>query len=248
MHARRLLVTVVIFLVVGDANSAETDQHFSSGPRQVALVEVFTSEGCSSCPPADRWVSNLRSDSRLWQDFIPISFHVDYWDYIGWTDRFAVPENADRQRRHAEQGGARFVYTPGLFLNGQEWVGWRKNEAPIGDREDVGTLTVLVDDDNVALSFANEDRVGSALVAHVALLGMNLNTEVKAGENKGRNLRHDFVALGVVSTELKKTQAGLKAIMQLPRPTIRSEEQAIVAWISAAGTEAPLQAAGGYLN
>ncbi|MCK5360690.1 MAG: DUF1223 domain-containing protein, partial [Gammaproteobacteria bacterium] len=60
------------------------EKHFSSGEGKVNLVELYTSEGCSSCPPAEKWMNNLKDDPRLWQHFVPLAFHVDYWDYIGW--------------------------------------------------------------------------------------------------------------------------------------------------------------------
>jgi hypothetical protein len=74
------------------------DVTFGSGKTRGHLVELFTSEGCSSCPPADRWLSRLKRDSRLWKSVFPVAFHVDYWDYIGWPDRFAVPQYSALQR------------------------------------------------------------------------------------------------------------------------------------------------------
>ena len=97
-----------------------------SPPTQVDLIELYTSEGCSSCPPADRWVSSLQDEPGLWRDFIPLAFHVDYWDYIGWVDRFASPAFTARQYRYAAQQSMRTVYTPGFFNNGKEWR-WRSS-------------------------------------------------------------------------------------------------------------------------
>jgi hypothetical protein len=88
---------------------------------RVSLLELYTSEGCSSCPPADRWLSTLRDDPRLWRLVVPVAFHVDYWDYLGWRDRFADPAHAERQRTLAGQGLLSTVYTPGLVLDGKEW-------------------------------------------------------------------------------------------------------------------------------
>ncbi len=87
---------------------------------QVSLLELYTSEGCSSCPPADRWISKLKKDDRLWSSMIPVAFHVDYWDYIGWKDRFASPEYSLRQRNYARSKNLKTVYTPGFLLNGEE--------------------------------------------------------------------------------------------------------------------------------
>jgi hypothetical protein len=68
---------------------------------QVRLLELFSSEGCSSCPPAETWLSNLQNSSELWKSIVPVSFHVTYWDYLGWTDRFARPEYTQRQQEYA---------------------------------------------------------------------------------------------------------------------------------------------------
>ena len=94
-----------------------------SGPRQVTLVELYTSEGCSSCPRADRWISHFVDSSDLWQRVVPLSFHVDYWDYLGWKDRFSKPEFSKRQRNHKKTGNVPAVYTPGTLVNGKEWRG-----------------------------------------------------------------------------------------------------------------------------
>lgn len=245
----RLLCTAFLSLsIFAISDSYSSDRVISSGSERVALIELFTSEGCSSCPPADRWMSTLRDHPRLWQDFTPISFHVDYWDYIGWGDRFAKAEYADRQRRYAAQGGARFVYTPGVFVGGKEWVGWRSNGALDDERSTVGTLTLAISGQSVAVHFDGDELSAAALSVHVATVGMNQTSQVRAGENRGRTLHHDFVALDVVSTRLTATVAGYKAIVQLPASDLAREDLAVVAWVSSAGNEAPIQSVGGYLE
>ena len=77
---------------------------FESGAERVNLVELYTSEGCSSCPPADRWLSGLRRNRGLWQQVVPLAFHVDYWDNLGWRDQFADASWSERQRQYAVQG------------------------------------------------------------------------------------------------------------------------------------------------
>src|SRR6266849_5789491 len=93
-----------------------------SGPNTAALVELYTSEGCSSCPPADRQLSRLREALDPTAVVVPLSLHVDYWDYIGWKDPFAQGEFAKRQTwlAHANQQG--FVYTPHFFVGGRSCV------------------------------------------------------------------------------------------------------------------------------
>ena len=96
MSKKCLLFFIGLFLFSLSA-SAETIR-FLSHDVQTNLVELYTSEGCSSCPPADRWLSKLRNSEQLWKGFVPLAFHVDYWDYIGWKDRFASPIYGARHR------------------------------------------------------------------------------------------------------------------------------------------------------
>jgi hypothetical protein len=76
-----------------------------SGPERVSLLELYSSEGCSSCPPAEQWLGELRKDPRLWRSIVPVAFHVDYWDGLGWKDRFAQPQWTARQRAYAAAWG-----------------------------------------------------------------------------------------------------------------------------------------------
>ncbi len=92
-------------------------QTFTSTDKRVSVLELYTSEGCSSCPPADEWLSKLKQDDRLWSEIIPLAFHVDYWDYIGWQDPFANKRYSQRQRQYARDKNVRTVYTPGTLLN-----------------------------------------------------------------------------------------------------------------------------------
>lgn len=85
----------------------------------VPLLELYTSESCSSCPPVDKWMSGIKADKVT-----PLAFHVDYWDYIGWKDRFSKEEYSDRQRKTAAFGGDGFVYTPQFVMNGRDFKGW----------------------------------------------------------------------------------------------------------------------------
>src|SRR6266513_4323003 len=91
---------------------------FESGEARTMLVELFTSEGCSSCRPADAWMSQLKNNGELWKGIVPAVFHVDYWDGLGWPDRFAKAEFTLRQRRYAASRPTGAVYTPAFVANG----------------------------------------------------------------------------------------------------------------------------------
>ena len=95
-----------------------------SGAQSIPLLELYTSEGCSSCPPADQWISSIKQTKS---EVTPLAFHVDYWDYIGWKDQFSKAEYSDRQRKTAAVSGAGFVYTPQFVFNGRDFKGWDNN-------------------------------------------------------------------------------------------------------------------------
>ena len=103
--------------------SVAAEARFASGPQQTALIELYTSEGCSSCPPAETWMSRLKESPGLWKQFVPIAFHVDYWDRLGWRDRFSSQRWTERQRRYASLWQSESVYTPAVVVNGREQRG-----------------------------------------------------------------------------------------------------------------------------
>lgn len=241
-----LLLVLLVYAQVFTATSDEQVQ-LSSGQKKVALIELFTSEGCSSCPPADRWLTRTKTNPGLWNEFVPIAFHVDYWDYIGWKDKFSRAEFGDRQRRYAAEGGVRVVYTPGLFRNGHEWRGWQKNKAIAGEDGEAGELSLLIGGADIAARFDAPHNHHGKLTLHIAVLGMNLETKVSAGENSGKTLQHDFVALSVVSVQLDKKGSSYSVITRLPAISPAPLEQAIVAWVSEGDRQAPIQSVGGFL-
>ena len=242
-----------IFLLLAAAISislAKADPLVLQSPaRQVSLLELFTSEGCSSCPPADRWLSGLTDDARLWREVVPVAFHVDYWDYIGWPDRFADRAYTDRQRAHARNWSSGTVYTPGLVLNGEEWRGWFRDPSLElkADGEAVGVLRLEIDGDTVTARFSPPTPTAEPLELHLTILGFGLETAVKAGENRGRTLTHDFVVLGHRRLPLTAAAAGYETQAALPAPRLDAAKQALAAWVSRPGNPRPLQAVGGWL-
>ncbi len=246
---RRVTHTLAVFglLLAGSVGAVEK-LDVVSPIEQTMLVELFTSEGCSSCPPADRWLSDLKTNGRLWSDILPLAFHVDYWDYIGWRDRFAHADFSERQRRYALEGGARSVYTPGMFQNGREWRGWWRGQDPAQSSAKPGRLALTVNGASASVGFhAQALTAPESLLVHVAVLGMDLKTNVTAGENDGRTLAHDFVVLGVRTAPMAKSGKRYAAELDLPIPSVSAPKRAVVAWISTADSQTPLQAVGGRL-
>lgn len=224
-------------------------QHFESPVERVSLVELYTSEGCSSCPPADHWLGRLRADPRLWREIIPLAFHVDYWNYLGWPDRFARRAYTERQRQYRARGGVRTIYTPQFVVAGREWRGWFSRPVlRVGARPAVGRLRVERDANRLRAFFHPLAGVARTLDVHVALLGFGLRTRVRAGENQGRNLRHDFVVLGHGSAPLRRSGQVFAAPLDLPATRVVVARTALVAWVSARGNPAPIQATGGWVE
>lgn len=228
-------------LVLSSASFAQT---FESTEKPTALIELYTSEGCSSCPPADRWLSSLKSDERLWKDFVPLAFHVDYWDYIGWPDRFASKRYSQRQRRYASEFSESTVYTPGVRWGGYEWRSWRRNALPDSvPVESSAVLKLSVDDNGDFVASYDDD--GTATRLNIAILGSELQTEVKRGENHGRTLSHDFVVLDYQVIEVS-SDGQWKG--QIAEPKIQAPKYSIAVWTTESGSQLPLQATGGYLD
>lgn len=170
-----------------------------SGPQRVALLELYTSEGCSSCPPADKWFSSLEKRGFTPDKVIPIALHVDYWDTIGWKDRFASPAHTDRQREQATLNRSSFVYTPQTMLNGRDYRGWG-SDSKFGD--DIAAINRSPSHADIALTITPmQDRLTVKTAAHssspaalyIVLVENGLSSEVKAGENSGAKLNHDHV-------------------------------------------------------
>ena len=250
---RRLLTVGLLGLslaLIAQAAAAQWPAQTIHGPAtRVALVELFTSEGCSSCPAADRWLSTLASDARLWRDIAPLAFHVDYWDQLGWRDRFSNAGNTSRQRRLAAAGNANGIYTPGIFFDAGEWRGFfRRAALPPTPRGAPGPLTITLGGEGAIVAYAPNPGMATASQprqAHLALLGFGLRTVVQRGENGGHTLQHDFVVLSWQQRPLQSGAANFN--LPVPQSAAGATRLAVVAWVTGADDAPALQAAGGWL-
>jgi hypothetical protein len=247
---RPFLFFMLVFFGAPQVPGAE--QRFNSGPNRVSLIELYTSEGCSSCPPAERWLGALREAPGLWRDFVPVAMHVNYWDRLGWTDRFASRQFTEREYAYAKQWSAGNVYTPCFVRDGIEWHAGSR--PPAASRDKVGVLSVSLREGGLArveFSPASIPRSTTEnLEVHVALLGSGFSSKVTAGENRGETLRHEFVALALESHALPPSDgAGYRAEFPLPRAAITdAPRHAVAVWITRQGGLIPVQATGGWLE
>ncbi len=224
---------------------------FRSGPRRTALIELFTSEGCSSCPPAEKWVADLADEPGLWRDFVPVAWHVDYWDGLGWPDRFASAANTERQKSYAAAWRSESIYTPGFVLDGKEWRGWRLPfSLPKPAKEDVGVLElVATGSSRFTVRFSPPAGTAAGHSATVAWLGNDLSSDVRRGENAGRKLRHSFIVLRSSTAALTKKGADAVATIDLALPDARdSKKLSVAAWVMGDRGQTPLQAVGGWFQ
>ena len=197
LTTKALLAFSLIHLTIQPALAAECSA--KSGAQTVPLLELYTSEGCSSCPPADKWMSGIKAGNVT-----PLAFHVDYWDYIGWKDKFSKAEYSDRQRKGAAFAGAGFVYTPQFVMNGRDFKGWDNSRLT----EKIESSQKLASRANLSLDALTQTNGDITLKAtaqatqpsnakntdvFIALYENKLVSKVNAGENSGRELKHDYV-------------------------------------------------------
>jgi hypothetical protein len=222
---------------------------FQSADRTTALLELFTSEGCSSCPPAEAWLTRLTDSPRLWKDFVPVAFHVDYWDYLGWRDQWGSRAFSERQRRYAQVWKSDNVYTPGFVLDGKEWQTWANHkDGPPASITGAGLLKVTSSDlRRWQVGFSALHSTQSAYELHAALLGSGIISEVRAGENRGRRLVHDFVVLELAQGESTQNSNGVKGEFRFYHDSKAVQSRlSIAVWVTAHGSPVPLQATGGW--
>lgn len=187
-------IAVLMLLGVSSAAWAQACSS-SSAERALVVVELYTSQGCSSCPPADRWLSSLQAR----EDVLALSFHVNYWNHLGWKDPFATVQTTQRQVLLKNVLAGDYVYTPQVTINGFEEKAWSQKK--------IHTLLPLKVRDAPALKV---QRQGDVITAHVSasaasaqarwagywvVLQDGQNTQVGAGENAGRQLRNDHVVV-----------------------------------------------------
>ncbi len=229
------LASAFTFAATGQCNA-------TSGATVPVIVELYTSEGCNSCPPADRWLSKTLAE-RKDGSFIALAYHVDYWDYIGWKDAFAQPAFAQRQGALARAGGASGVYTPQFFVNGRDDRSWTRGASAFSAKAPAATVkfSLMTSWGADSVDFSGKLAEPSANVRlRYAVTENGLVTAVKAGENRGETLRHDAVvrAHGPVMAD---AAGAFKLNVRLPREMRRTAGQLHVIAEDAAGK--PLAAA-----
>jgi hypothetical protein len=215
---------------VGEARADEVPRAVGDG---VGVVELFTSEGCSSCPPADEVLEGLveKGDARVF----PLAFHVDYWDVLGWPDPFASHANTERQRAYAEALGARGLYTPQAIVGGrEELVGSDRahlQAAVARSLREPAKVGLTLHARVVGAGSASVDYDASAAppgaVLNVAVVESRATSDVRAGENAGKTLRHANVVVGFTRVALRERKGN--AVVRFPA-TLADNQVEVIAF------------------
>lgn len=240
-------------LLVTTTAAAQTLTQFNKTSTRTRpyFIELYTSQGCSSCPPAETWLSAFSKQTELWHKYFPIAFHVTYWDYIGWKDPFAAKTFSQRQYDHLKAKHIGQVYTPQFVINGQEWRGWFDRK--LGDvfskvQPEVGALSVSIEGLQLTASFDNQTGNSAPIELHLALVGAGLETEVKRGENRNKQLKHDFTVLShqVIKSNRRQQSTFTAEIERIDTKSWTAEQFAWVAWIEQ--RDQPVQAVAAWLE
>ena len=191
--SRTPFIAACFFLAGATAALAQQNPNqcaITSGPSITPVVELFTSEGCSSCPPADKWLSTLKDKAKA-GEVVAQAFHVGYWDYIGWVDRFAAPAHTSRQRDIAARNNLRSIYTPQAVLDGKDWPRWGGKPENKEAAKAALSLKQLGTDHFEASVMPVAPTTNWS--AYWTVTEHGHNSKVLSGENRGEFLKHDFV-------------------------------------------------------
>lgn len=203
------LILLVLFILPMTVHSQERSDSTSTNIKivkspvnRVAVLELYTSEGCSSCPPADRFLSSLKKTGISSKQLIPLAFHVTYWDYIGWQDRFAKKQYDQRQRESAQKKRSNTVYTPQFLLSGDDYRRYSDfskdvnkiimEKSSVDIELSLQDLPTKADVSSLLLnlkSSSSEKNIGF----YFAVVENDLSSDVETGENNGEQLHHDYV-------------------------------------------------------
>lgn len=246
-----------LFLLTGAAQEGTKEERliFQTEKAQNTFIELYTSDANAACNNALSWMSRLKTSgdsAGLWKRIVPVAMHVDYWDELGHKDTFAQKPFNEFLLRYKRKWAASKVYAPTLVVNGTEWNGWsRGQDIPAGLPRDVGMLKVdgSKREFHYLVAFVPEKAVDTGdLVVHGVLLAFNAKSKPFEGENRGRLLNHDFVAIAYRKQPLKLSYGIQVADIELPsKKGAKPGQYAVAFWVTRQYDNQAIQATGGYL-
>ncbi|WP_343216009.1 DUF1223 domain-containing protein [Collimonas antrihumi] len=244
-------------LALGISGIAQAQDYMAQSPAyRVALVELYSSEGCNSCPPADQWLSRLGAQARP-DKVVPLALHVDYWDNLGWKDRFGDHRFTARQQELAAFAKNRVVYTPEIFVGGRELRHWNMKSdfdaaaGKIAEQPSPADIAIKLSgtaartfDLSTRVKLRQPSRDGHN--AYIAVYENQLVSNVAAGENGGVTLHHDYVVrrwLGPFALKDGAVQINEKIALDSIGKDVRADRFGIVAFVQNASSGEVLQVA-----
>jgi hypothetical protein len=244
------IILLIVTWLAGAPVQAATSCRAASDAGTRPLIELYTSEGCDSCPPADRWLSAQFDAAGERERAIALAFHVDYWDRLGWTDRFASAAYTERQHEAMRANGATFVYTPQVLVQGHDVAEWRAGAAAAIDtasrKPPRATIALDATPGEHAVVVRVEARVPDAAQARdarlfVAYADSGLVSDVKAGENRGVRLTHDHVVRALHLLEPAPGDGRWQASATVQKPAEPGGHPMLVAFVQRASSGDVLQ-------
>lgn len=252
MHVMKRRINSILAIALLSPLAGWTACDVTSGPTTAALIELYTSEGCSSCPPADKRLSQFPSGKYGLKQVVPISLHVDYWDNLGWKEPFAQPQFGERQSWLVRANGHKTVFTPHFFVSGTEVRDWRgrldgelKRVTAEPARASIrlhaqpaGADVISVAGSATAISYPGR------VALFVAVTESKLTSSVAAGENRGVTLSHDHVVrLWIGPIALNNGHVDFKQNVVL-HPAWNAAQLGVTGFVQDLGTGKILQAVG----
>ncbi len=239
---------LILLLMLSASLQAWAGVSLQSGPEKVLLIELYTSEGCSSCPRADEQFATARHSKLLWKKFVPVAFHVDYWDHLGWVDKLSDSANTERQQQYVKTWGLNRLYTPMFVKGGLEFRGNpSKLYALTPMTENAGVMEAMqVNRSDFEVRYKPPSGMGKWRI-HYALLGFNIRTHVTSGENNRRDLIHDFAVLSYDSHVVEAHDGVALLPVHFPERLQRTQK-GVAFWVTSPENLVPVQALGGDLS
>lgn len=221
-----------------------------SGNTTVPLLELYTSEGCSSCPPADEWLSTLGQNGLGPDRVVPLALHVDYWNDLGWEDSFSQKTFTDRQYRLAELNRVRSVFTPQFVLNGRNLSHWH-NQAD----DEIRRINTTAPQASITLALSRHARnieitADAEIISpaaqtdlYLAVYENNLSHDIAAGENQNLTLHHDYVARQLIGPVALKDAGKVRFVRNISLDkTWKASDMGVVAFVQNRNNGEVLQA------
>jgi len=244
-------------LSAGLTSAVQAADYTAKSPaNRVALVELYSSEGCNSCPPADAWLARI--GAKISPDkVVPLALHVDYWDGLGWKDRFGDHKFTLRQQELAAYANSKVVYTPEVFAGGRELRSWSTASAVDAA---IQNITAQASPADITIKLSSKESRSYDLSASVKLRGDSkqshnayvavyqnkLVSEVAAGENGGVTLHHEYVVrrwLGPFALKDGAAQIQEKIILDSIGADVRADQFGVVMFVQNATSGEVLQVA-----